>query len=271
MTREQREIRQRATSAVLQKALLSWQMGVTVAFTLLLFALGPAPFDFWQNWLIGGGLAAGAFVLGTLTDEEAVNDAIARQFDRQFDLTRIKNRTSRQRLSDAMEYRRNMMVLAKRASGSLRMSLSQTVDDVNQWIHHMYDLAEHIDAFESDDLVIRDRRTVPLQLERTRQKLERETSENIKRDLERQVAQLEQQLAHLEATSDSIRRAQIQLETTLSSLATIYAQMARLGAKEVDSGRAQRIRLGIQDEITGLQDTIDAMDEVQSQAMMFGR
>jgi hypothetical protein len=66
-----------------------------------------------------------------------------------------------------------------------------------------------------------------------------------------------------------VRRAEIQLETTLSSLATIYAQMARLGAKEVDSGRAQRLRLEIQDEIAGLQDTIDAMDDVQSQVMMF--
>jgi len=46
--------------------------------------------------------------------------------------------------------------------------------------------------------------------------------------------------------------------------------MARLGTKEVDSGNAQRLRLEIQDEIAGLQDTIDAMDEVQAQTMRLG-
>lgn len=269
---EQKDIRQRATSAVLQKALFSWQIGLTLIFTLLLFAIGPTPFEFWQDWfwLLGGGLAGAAFVIGTLTDEDAVQEAIARQFEQQFDLTKIKNRTSRKHLNDAMEYRRNMTVLAKRANGALRTSLLQTVDDVNQWIAHMYDLAEHIDAFASNDLVERDRRVVPQQLERTRIRMEREQAEAVKAELARQVNQLEQQLIHLEATRQNIRRAEIQLETTLSSLATVYAQMALLGAKEVDSGRAQRLRLDIHDEITGLQDTIDAMEEVQSQTMMMG-
>jgi hypothetical protein len=269
---EQNNIRQRATSAVLQKAIFSWQIGLTVIFTLLLFAIGPTPFEFWQDWfwLVGGGLAGAAFVFGTLTDEDAVQEAVARQFEQQFDLTKIKNRTSRKHLNDAMEYRRNMTVLAKRANGALRTSLLQTVDDVNQWIAHMYDLAQHIDAFASNDLVERDRRTVPQQLERTRIRMEREQAPQVKEELARQVNQLEQQLSHLEATRQNIRRAEIQLETTLSSLATVYAQMALLGAKEVDSGRAQRLRLDIHDEITGLQDTIDAMEEVQSQTMMMG-
>jgi len=53
----------------------------------------------------------------------------------------------------------------------------------------------------------------------------------------------------------------------LSSLGTIYAQMSLLGTKEVDSSRAQRLRLEIQDEMAGLQDTIEAMDEVQAQSL----
>jgi hypothetical protein len=43
--------------------------------------------------------------------------------------------------------------------------------------------------------------------------------------------------------------------------------MALLGTKEVDSSRAQRLRLEIQDEVAGLQDTLAAMDEVQSQRL----
>ncbi|MEL6270164.1 MAG: hypothetical protein AAFR22_10165, partial [Chloroflexota bacterium] len=66
---------------------------------------------------------------------------------------------------------------------------------------------------------------------------------------------------------NSMKRAEIQLESTLSSLGTVYAQMALLGTKEVDGARAQRLRLEIHDEVAGLQDTIDAMDEVQSQRL----
>jgi septal ring factor EnvC (AmiA/AmiB activator) len=108
---------------------------------------------------------------------------------------------------------------------------------------------------------------VPQQIESTRRRIEVETDPKVRQDLENKLNQLEQQLANLEASVNSIKRAEIQLESTLSSLGTIYAQMSLLGTKEVDSARAQRLRLEIQDEVSGLQDTIEAMDEVQSQRL----
>jgi predicted RNase H-like nuclease (RuvC/YqgF family) len=266
---ERDNYRQRALGAILTNSLLSWQIVLTLIFTLLLFALAPAPFDFWQDWfwLVGGALAGGAYVASNLADPEAAQDAISRQFENQYDISSIRNRVSRDRLRDALEYRRNMLTLAKRARGALRTNLLHTVEDINDWIAHMYDLAQHIDGFEGNELVERDRRSVPQQLERTRMRMEREQDPALRRDLERQVQQLEQQIANLEATANSIRRAEIQLESTLSSLGTIYAQMSLLGSKEVDSARAQRLRLEIQDEVAGLQDTIEAMDEVQAQSL----
>lgn len=266
---EKQNIRRRAMNAVLQGSILSWQVAVTVIFTLLLFALEPQPFDFWQPWfwLLAGGATAAAFVYSNMTDSQVVQEAMARLFERQYDLSQISNRVSRERLRSAMEYRRNMLTLGKRAKGAMRLQLLQTVDDVNDWIEHMYDLAQHIDSFESNELVERDRRTVPAQLEKAMIRLEREPAPGVKAELQRQVDQLKQQLANLEATVNSIKRAEIQLESTLSSLGTIYAQMSRLGASEVDSGRAQRLRLEIQDEVSSLQDTIEAMEEVQAQSL----
>lgn len=264
-------VRERAFGAILQSALFSWQTAVTIIVTLVLF-FGvdlSADLPFWQQWfwLVLGALAETAFVVATVTDPQASQEAMTRRFERQYDMNAIKNRVSRQRLSDALEYRSNMLTLAKRAKGALRLSLLDTVDDVNNWIDHMYDLAQHIDSFESNELVERDRRMVPQQLEKTRLRMEREEAPKVKEDLARQVRQLEQQLANLEATANSVRRAEIQLESTLSSLGTIYAQMSLLGTKEVDSGRAQRLRLDIQDEVSSLQDTIEAMDEVQAQSL----
>lgn len=269
---EREKIRQRAFNAILSNAILSWQVAVTVIFTILLFLLQPEPFEFWQNWfwLVLGGGAGVAFVVANLTDPQAAQEAVTRQFESQYNLNDIKNRVSRDRIKDAMEYRRNMVALSRQAKGAMKTSLLHTIEDVNDWIAHMYDLAVHIDGFESNELVERDRRMVPQQLDKTRIRMEREQDPAVRRDLERQVHQLEQQLANLEATVNSIRRAEIQLESTLSSLGTIYAQMSRLGAKEVDSSRAQRLRLEIQDEVASLQDTIDAMDEVQAQSLRLG-
>ncbi len=266
---ERDRVRQQAFSAILTNVVLSWQVAITLLFTILLFAFAPGPGEFWQDWfwLVLGGVATGAFVLSSVTDPQMAQEAVNRRFEGQFDLRQIRNRVSKERIADALEYRRNMLTLAKRAKGAMRMQLQQTVEDVNDWIGHMYDLALHIDAFEANELVDRDRKMVPQQLEKTRVRMEREQDAGVRRELEKQVQQLEQQQANLDATVNSVRRAEIQLESTLSSLGTIYAQMARLGAKEVDSSRAQRLRLEIQDEVAGLQDTIEAMDEVQAQAL----
>jgi hypothetical protein len=261
------EVRQRAMGAVLANAFLRWESVVTLLITVILFLFVPQPFPWWQDWfwLVGGLLAQVALVASALTDEEAARKAVEREFEQRFDLRTIKNRVSRERLQNALRYRTSMMELAGRHRGAMKTSLQQTVRDIDDWIAHMYDLAQHIDGFENNDLVERDRKMVPQQLKNARTRLELEKDPAIRRDLETQVRQLEQQLANLDATVNSIKRAEIQLESTLSSLGTIYAQMSLLGTKEVDSGRAQRLRLEIQDEVASLQDTIDAMDEVQAQ------
>ncbi|NWG16145.1 MAG: hypothetical protein HXY41_05875 [Chloroflexi bacterium] len=272
MSRDQSSdvVRERATGAILRRAVLSWQTAITLVITLVLFfGVQITNIPFWQQWfwLVLGALAEGAFIVSNLTDPEATQQAIASEFESRYDLRGIKSAVSRQRLQSALEYRRNMLSLVKRHKGAMRLSLQQTVDDINDWIGHMYDLALHIDAFDNNELVERDRRMVPQQLDKARIRLERERDPDVRRELELQIQQLEQQLSNLDATVNSVKRAEIQLESTLSSLGTIYAQMSLLGTKEVDSARAQRLRLEIQDEVASLQDTIDAMAEVQTQRL----
>ncbi len=264
------EVRQRALGAVLRNAVLSWQSAVTLGITAGLYLLAPdTAIPGWQPWfwLIGGAVAEAAWIVTSVTDPVATQQAVAKEFARQYDVGRIKSSVARKRLESALEYRKSMTELVKRHDGAMRVSLNQTVEDIDDWIGHMYDLALHIDSFEGNELVMRDRQRVPTDIEATKRRIEVESDPKVRRDLESKLDQLEQQLANLDATVNSIRRAEIQLESTLSSLGTVYAQMSLLGTKEVDSSRAQRLRLEIKDEVAGLQDTIDAMDEVQSQQL----
>lgn len=270
-------MRQRALGAILVNALKSPQFLFTLLFTAgLYFLVGDTVIPGWQSWywLVGGGIAALGFLGATLTDPEAAQEAVNRMFEQQLDLARIKNRVARQHVIKALEYRTQMLELAKKAKGSLRTNLMQTVDDVNAWIGHMVELSLHLDEFSDNELVTRDVKEVPGRIANVQKRIEVESkrggAEDVITELQRQKIQLEQQLMNLQAAVNNSKRAEIQLESALASLGTMYAQMSRLGSSEVDSGRMQRMRLEIQEEVHSLQDTIMAMDEVQAQALRMG-
>lgn len=265
----EQQVRGRALGAIIVNALTRWESLLTVGLTAGLVIFQPTPFDWWQPWfwLVGGALAEAALVISAITDPNAAREAVSREFEQKFDLRQVKSPVSRKRLEDALEYRRNMLTLVGRHKGAMAMSLAQTTSDVDNWISHMYDLALHIDDFEENDLVRRDRTQVPQHIEQVQRRLTTERDERVREDLQLQLEQLNKQLDNLRATASSAKRAEIQLESTLTALGTIYAQMSLLGTKEVDSARAQRLREDVKDEVASLQDTIEAMDEVQAQSL----
>lgn len=270
---ERNEARRKVFGTLLTSAVLRWESFVTLLLTLVLF-IGVGNFELLGltlpafTWLILGGVAESALVMAMLTDPEEAQEALAKEFESKYNLSEVRNSVSRERLRTAMEYRRNMLKLVKRHTGGMRVELRDTLNQVNNWIAAMYDLALHIDGFEGNELIIRDARSVPQQIEKVKIRIEREADERVRSDLERQLGLLEQQRANLDQTKNSIKRAEIQLETTLSSLGTVYAQMSLLGTRgSVDGSKQQRMRLEIQDEVMSLQDTIEAMEEVQGQMM----
>lgn len=270
---ERQQVRNQIFGKLVMSALLRWETAVTLLITMaLFFAVGDItipvlgvtlpPFV----WLVLGAIAEALMIGAAITDPEEAQKLLAQEFESKIDISAIRNRVSRERLNTALEYRRNMLKLAERHQGAMRMQLRQTIDDINEWIGHMHDLAIHIDAFDQNDIVARDLRDVPNKIEKVQIRINRETDERVRQDLQDQLKQLENQKRNLEATINSIKRAEIQLESTLSSLGTVYAQMSLIGTKEVDSARAQRLRNEIRDEVSSLQDTIEAMDDVQRQS-----
>ena len=262
------DARQKVIGALLANALLRWETLVTVMVTAILFLFVQdvsLPFLEWQPWfwLVLGGLAESVLVASTLTDPEATEQALAEDFEREYDLRNIRNRVSRERLRDAFEYRRNMLKLADVARGAMRTRQRALISGINDWIAHMYSLANRIDYFENNDLAARDLQQVPRKIESVKRRITVEKDEGTRHDLQQQLKLLQRQLVSLEASSSIIKRAEIQLESTLSALGTVYAQMSLLGTKDTKSIRGQRLGIEIKEEIDKLQDTIDAMDEVQ--------
>jgi hypothetical protein len=82
--------------------------------------------------------------------------------------------------------------------------------------------------------------------------------------LEETIRLKETQLSNLKMLETNVKRADIQLDNTLTALGTVYAQVQLLDSKEVDGRRAHRLRQEIQDEVLSLKDTIEALDDVQA-------
>jgi len=252
MSKTKEQMRDRAWQTILGSAFFSVESAVIIALSIALFGLGYQPFEWWRAgyWLLFG-LVAEALYLGvTVTDPGAAQRAVDAMLSGRFDPGDIRNPLARERLKRALEYRRLIEEAAQRHTGAMRTSILATASEINAWIEQIYSLARRMDAFEENEV---------------RRRLEVEQAPSVRTELEEAIQTKETQLANLRNLENSVKRADIQLDHTLSALGTVYAQVQLIDTKgEVDSSHTQRLQSEIQDEVASLQDMISAIDEVQS-------
>lgn len=256
----------RAWRALLGQAFFSLESAVIVALAIALFGLGYHPFDWWQSayWLIFGALAEALYLGATISDPQAARRAVDAMLTTQFDPDDIRNPRARERLRRALEYRRLITEAARKHSGAMRISLEATASEINDWIALIYTLARRLDEFEENSVLARDRRLVPHDLTTLRRRLRTEQSPAVRAELEEAIQAKELQLANLRALEDRVKRAEIQLDQTLSALGTVYAQVQVIDSRGLDSAHTERLQEDIREEVTSLSDLIAAIDEVQS-------
>jgi len=265
MAKPKQEVRGRALKAIVSTAFFSVESAVIIALAITLFGLGYAPFDWWQSWFwLVFGAAAEALYLGvTISDPQAAQRAVALMLTSQYDPDDIQNPVARERLKRALEYRRLIAEAATRHGPAMRHSIEATASELDAWIEQIYKLARRMDGFEENEIVSRDRRLAPQDLKNLRRRLENEEDAGVRDELQEAIQTKETQIANLRTLENFIKRADIQLDHTLSALGTVYAQVQLIDSKDVDSARAKRLQANINEEITTLQDTISAIDEVQ--------
>lgn len=267
MSRDQsasEEIQKRALSAMLTDAFFTWPSAVTIGFAIITFGLQLKLFFWWQPWywLIVGVVIELIYLVATLTDPAAAQQAVSRMLAEKYDPHDIRNISARQQLQKALEYKKNIDRFVAQKAGALREALSQTADEIGEWIAMIYRLAKKIDDFEANSLIERNRRSVPIELENLKRRLRVETDAKVKAELAESIATKEQLLSNLKEIESTMKSTEIKLDRTLDQLSTVYTQMQLINVKEIDSGRAKRLREDIHEEIASLSDLISAMDDV---------
>jgi hypothetical protein len=265
MSKMKQDMQGRALRAIFSAAFFSVESAVIIALSIGLFGLGYLPFDWWQAgfWLIFGAVAEALYLGVTVTDPKAAQHAVDIMLTEQFSPNDIKSPVARERLKRALEYRRLIGEAANRHGGAMRTSINATASEINDWIEQIYRLAKRMDGFEENEVITRDRRMVPQDLKNLRRRLENEDAPSVRAELEEAIQTKETQLANLRSLENNVKRADIQLDHTLSALGTVYAQVQLIDSKDLDSARAQRLQDDIRDEVLSLQDTISAIDDVQ--------
>lgn len=250
---------------MLTSAFFRWESAATIALVILLAFFLPKPFPGWQwwFWLIGGALAEAAIVYTSVTDPKFGRQVVADMLREEFDLDDVQNEQCRGYLEKALEYRERIEeALARRQRGVLRDHFQETARQIDDWIRSIYGIARRLDQYRQNDLIHRDAETVPVRIKNLQKQLAREDNVRVRSQLEETLRAKEVQLANLQQLEDGMQRAELQLEHTLTAMGTIYSQLLLVSAKDVDSGRAIRLRDEVAEEVQGLQDVLDSMDEV---------
>lgn len=259
-------LEKRAQQAMLQHAFFRWESAVVIALTLLLTVFGSSLVEFMPNWawLIGGILAEIAVVYSSFSDPETGRKVVAEMLQDEFHPEKLQDKRLQQQVREALDYRgRITAAIRERRDSLLKEELAKTASQVDEWLESIYTLAERLDRYRSErEILERDKKRAAERIYELEGMLRNERDDQVKNQITETVQNLERQIETIERLDNTMERAQLQLETTLSSLGTIYSQTMLVVAKDIDSGRAKRLRQDISDEVQELDNVLLAMDEV---------
>lgn len=133
---------------------------------------------------------------------------------------------------------------------------------INIWTEAIESLIQYIASLRQDDLIRQDMAAVPTAIQELEAQLGIETNPDIRTQLERTLINRKNQLASLQLLHSTIKKAEIQIESTLSLLGTIYSQIL-IGQSTNHVADYGRLSVDVDEEVRRLQDQLEALWEVK--------
>jgi hypothetical protein len=258
-------LKQRVTWAIVEHAILRLESALTIALTIVLYFLVPQPFPWWKPWywLVLGLVGEVLVIYTSITDETTGRQIVTDMLRQEFNPREISATQYRQRVEKALEYRQRIEEhIEGTQKGVLRDHLKETTGGISDWVASVFGLAKRLDQYYGDDVLAEDRRQVPREITELRSRLPREENGTVRQQLQQAIASKEEQMVTLQKLQDTMEHAEYQLEATLTALGTVYSQIQLIGAKDIGSGRAQRLREDIAEQVSALKAIQETLDEV---------
>jgi hypothetical protein len=166
-------------------------------------------------------------------------------------------------LDKARAYQEQIDTLVKSTSGSIVYTrLQDLATQVSEWTQAIEALAQRVNKFQQNSLIQQDLETVPQSIEKLEAQLANETDAATRTELEKTLTNRRNQLAALQRLQNTMKRAEIKMESTLSALGTIYSQI--LTSRSTDHvADYHRLSDEVDEEVRTLQDHLEALEEVK--------
>jgi len=259
------DLQKEAQSLLLQYAFFRWENAVVIAGVLLLTILYRRPIPGWPawGWLLLGVIGVAVIVYSSLTDRDANAKILVELMQQEFNAKEIRDENLRQDVEKGMEYQRRIeQQIQSQRPGILRDRLEDTAGQLTDWVANIFALAKRLDAYKQDSLLAQERSAVPKELETLEARLKLEGNEQIRAQMAQVVAGKRAQLDALQALHNRMHQAQLQMDQSLTALATVYSQVRLVDAQDIASGQTERLRADIQEQVNRLNDLVASINDV---------
>ena len=166
-------------------------------------------------------------------------------------------------LDQAASYKTNIdQTIAAATSQAERVRLEQVGRQIDAWTEAIVKLAERLSRLRQDEVIRQDMQRVPAAIVDLEKRLAKESDPAIKTQLERTLANRQKQMAALLQLQNTMVRAEMQIESTVSMLGTIYS-LILTGQSTSDVADYRELSAEVDEEVKVLEDHLEALREVK--------
>ncbi len=262
-------IERQAQRAIFEHALIRAENAVILAGAILLAFFLPSPLPgmlpWWGawTWLLLGAAGVALMTWSSLKDPREREQAVEQLFREKYNVSGLRDRELKEKLKKAQEYHVQIKAAIKsQKDGILKQRMQRTTAEIYDWIGNMVRLARRLDAYRGDPIIKGDRDGLKDSIPTLQARLQRESDPRVHQQLETTLADQRRLQDNIAELDNRMQRADLQLDSSLAALGTVYSQILLVGSKEVDSDRAERLSADIASEVTSLQDVVDSINEV---------
>ena len=265
MTTIRSELQQKAQSTLIQYAIFRIESALIIAMCLVLTFVYPRPFVWWPKfgWLLLGVVALVVIIYSSLTDAEANAEILLTTFQEQFNPRAIADKELRTQVESALEYQRRIEAQVRQQnSGLIRDRLNDTAGQITAWLSNIYEIALRLDTYQRDDLLARERAQLPQEIDQLLARRRNESSTKVQEQLDNVLTSKRNHWQSIRDLDARMKEAALQLDQSVTSLATIYSQVQLIDAQSIGSGRAERIQEDIREQVARLNDLVSSINDV---------
>lgn len=167
------------------------------------------------------------------------------------------------KVNTARMYQRQINSMAQAAKTPIRKTrLNDLAAQVSDWVASVEAMAKQVDDFHRNEVIQNDLKTVPASVQLLMRQLTNEKDPAVQAQIERTLKARATQLKSLETLQSRIRQSEVQLESTIAAIGTIYSQALAIQSTD-QIADYDHLSKEVDEQAKTLRDQLEALEEVK--------